>query len=95
MAGHPDTDGAIEDLKNGDVRALADKMYNVLEEVSIKRYPIIQEIKDIMTEGGALKSMMSGSGPTIFGIFKTYDEARNAKKALWGKYKTVYICTPV
>ncbi len=91
VAGHPDTDGAIEDLKNGDVRALADKMYNVLEEVSIKRYPIIQEIKDIMTEGGALKSMMSGSGPTVFGLYDDEEKARDTKKKLEKMCSFVYL----
>ena len=70
-------------------------MGNVLEEVSISEHPILQKVKDDLTELGAIKAQMSGSGPTVFGIFKTYDEARAAKKELWGKYKTVYICSPV
>ena len=92
---HPDTQGLICGLKNGDIYEIAQSMGNVLEEVSITEHPILEKVKNELTELGAIKAQMSGSGPTVFGIFKSYDEARNAKKELWGKYKTVYICTPV
>lgn len=53
-------------------------MGNVLEEVTAGDYPVIDEIKKVMKEGGALNAMMSGSGPTVFGI---YDDRRKAKAA--------------
>ena len=64
---------------------MAEYMENVLETVTIKAYPVIEEIKDFMKSRGALNALMSGSGPTVFGIFekeeearKTYDELKEA-----------------
>jgi len=92
---HPNTKALISGLHERDIEKVVSGMGNVLEEVSVKEHPLIENIKQDLVELGAIKAQMSGSGPTVFGIFKTYDEARNAKKALWGKHKTVYICTPV
>lgn len=75
---HPDIDGMIRDIESGDLRAMTEKMENVFEPGIIGRYPVIGEIKALMEEYGALKAMMSGSGPTVFGIFddrKKMDEA--------------------
>ncbi|MBE7054645.1 MAG: 4-(cytidine 5'-diphospho)-2-C-methyl-D-erythritol kinase [Ruminococcaceae bacterium] len=91
----PDTKNLIKGLKDANLETIISSMGNVLEEVSITEHPILSTVKEELMNLGAVHAQMSGSGPTIFGIFKTYDEARNAKKALWGKYKTVYICTPV
>ncbi len=65
----PDTEAMIEKIKKKDLKGLADTICNVLEEVTIPDYPIVQEIKDKMIEKGALNAMMTGSGPTVFGIF--------------------------
>ena len=92
---HPETKKIIEGLRQSDLNTITSAMGNVLEEVSIAEHPILQQVKDELYSLGAIRAQMSGSGPTVFGIFKTYDEARRAKKELWGKYKTVYICTPV
>ena len=70
-------------------------MGNVLEEVSVAEHPIISEAKSDLLSFGAINAQMSGSGPTVFGIFTNIDDARKAKNELWGKYKTVYICSPV
>ena len=66
---HPDIDGMIRDIENGNLLAMTDKMGNVFESGIIGKYPVIGEIKDLMEANGALKAMMSGSGPTVFGIF--------------------------
>ena len=66
---HPDIDGMIRDIESGDLRAMTEKMENVFEPGIIGRYPVIGEIKALMEEHGALRAMMSGSGPTVFGIF--------------------------
>lgn len=76
---HPDIDGLLTGLENGDLMQVAASMGNVLEQVTISDYPVIEEIKDAMKEAGALNAMMSGSGPTVFGLFK---ERSRAKKAL-------------
>ena len=59
----------ISDIENQDLHSLTAKMQNVFEPGIISQYPVIQEIKDLMEANGALKAMMSGSGPTVFGIF--------------------------
>ncbi len=92
---HPDTQAIIDGLHEGNIDKIASSMGNVLEEVSLSDHPILSRVKDELKELGAIGAQMSGSGPTVFGIFRTQEEAQNAKNKLWGKYKTVYICTPV
>ena len=75
---HPDIDGIIEGLNAGDLKKITGCMGNVLEKVTIEEYPVIEQIKDVMKANGALNAMMSGSGPTVFGI---YDDKRKARAA--------------
>lgn len=75
---HPDIDKMIEAIKAKDLKGMTEQMGNVFEPGIIGRYPVIQKIKDLMEEQGALKAMMSGSGPTVFGIF---DDRRKLNKA--------------
>ncbi len=79
---HPDIDGIIEAINNDDFKLMASKLGNVLETVTLKEYPVIEEIKCMMKGLGATNAMMSGSGPTIFGLFEDIDIARNAYNAL-------------
>lgn len=74
---HPDIDGILKGLQDQNLKKIAEKMGNVLERVTVEEYPVISDIKRAMTEGGALNAMMSGSGPTVFGIF---DEKAKAKE---------------
>ena len=76
---HPDIDGILEGLDKQDLQKVASSMGNVLETVTIGDYPIIEEIKNVMKEAGALNAMMSGSGPTVFGIFDDRAKAREAQ----------------
>ena len=71
-------------------------MGNVLELVTIPAYPVIEEIKRCMLEAGALGAMMSGSGPTVFGIFETQPQARKAYRAVKASQlaKQVYLTVP-
>lgn len=82
---HPNIDGLLQGLKEQDLSKVASSMGNVLESVTIERYPIIETIKDAMKEAGALNAMMSGSGPTVFGIF---DNRKVAKEA-WYKLRNM------
>lgn len=66
---HPDIDGIIEAVRLKDVGLVASRMGNVLESVTVPLYPVIDSIKKDMLEHGAINAMMSGSGPTVFGIF--------------------------
>ena len=75
---HPDIDGMIRAIKAQDLQGIADKLGNVLETVTVKEYPVIQEIKDKMLEFGAIGSLMSGSGPTVFGLFTNPKAAQRA-----------------
>ena len=75
---HPDIDGMIRAIKAQDLQGIADKLGNVLETVTVKEYPVIQEIKDKMVEFGAIGSLMSGSGPTVFGLFTNPKAAQQA-----------------
>lgn len=75
---HPDIDGMIDAIKEGNLRGMTDKMGNVLATVTETEYPIITEIKDIMIKKGALNAIMSGSGPTVFGIFDNRELAKEA-----------------
>ncbi len=79
---HPDIDGMVAALKAGDLTGVTEKMGNVLESVTIPRYPVIEKIKDLMKETGALNALMSGSGPTVFGIFDDWEKARQAQQRL-------------
>ena len=93
---HPDIDGMIRAIKAQDLQGIADKLGNVLETVTEKEYPVIQEIKDKMLEFGAIGSLMSGSGPTVFGLFtnpkaaqQAYEELRYGESS--GLAKQVYL----
>ena len=79
---HPDIDGMIRDIESGDLRAMTEKMENVFEPGIIGRYPVIGEIKALMEEHGALKAMMSGSGPTVYGIFDDRKKMEEAAAVL-------------
>lgn len=75
---HPDIDGLTEAIHRQDLQDMAGYMENVLETVTGKDYPVIGKIEKLMKENGAIAALMSGSGPTVFGIF---EEEKAAKKA--------------
>lgn len=79
---HPDIDGQLDALEKGNLKELAARMGNVLETVTIPEYQVIDQIKQIMLEGGALNAMMSGSGPTVFGLFDDEEAARRTYQIL-------------
>lgn len=79
---HPDIDGILAGLEAGDLSKICDSMGNVLEKVTIEDYPEIEQIKNAMKESGAINAMMSGSGPTVFGIFAERRLAKAAQRKL-------------
>ena len=79
---HPDIDGQIEALQAGDLYEMAARMGNVLETVTIPAYPVIEDIKKEIKRMGAVNAMMSGSGPTVFGLFDDRGKARKAYEKL-------------
>lgn len=82
---HPDIDGMIRDIEEGNLEKLCGKLENVLESVTGKEYPVIGEIERVMKEAGALAGIMSGSGPTVFGIFKEKESAETAMDRIKGQ----------
>lgn len=93
---HPPVDAQIEALKEGNLEKLVANMGNVLERVTVPEYPVINEIKQMMLDSGALGSMMSGSGPTVFGIFTSYNKAKETYEKIEksGLSKQIYLTTP-
>lgn len=79
---HPDIDGMIEALRAGSLSGVTDRLGNVLETVTVKEYPVIEEIKSLLRNMGAENALMSGSGPTVFGIFKKRETAEAAAQAV-------------
>lgn len=92
---HPDIDRLIRALSERDISSIADSMGNILEPAVIGTYPEIQNIKDSLVEYGAVKALMSGSGPTVFGIFNDAEKAETACSHLgggkkYGKFKVEF-----
>ncbi|KAB3540963.1 4-(cytidine 5'-diphospho)-2-C-methyl-D-erythritol kinase [Alkaliphilus pronyensis] len=87
----PDTQMLLRAVECGDINLLASNMKNVLETVTEEKYPVITKIKRKMMEYNALGSIMTGSGPTVFGIFKNYHRAKSAYEHLSLLYKQTYI----
>ena len=79
---HPDIDGIVDSINNGNIYGVADRLSNVLETVTETAYPIIGKIKSRMMDMGALNSIMSGSGPTVFGLFDDLEKANACKEVL-------------
>lgn len=73
---HPDNKAVISYIKDKNIKKIAASLSNVLETVTIPENPIIAELKRYLTEIGAIGSLMSGSGPTTFGIFKNMETAK-------------------
>lgn len=79
---HPDIDGMRRSIENGDLSGVIARLGNVLETVTIEAYPVIDRIKREMVSGGARGSLMSGSGPTVFGIYDSIEQARAVRDSL-------------
>ena len=93
---HPPIDEQIRDLVERDLTALAKHMGNVLEGVTVPMHPEIAQIKEMMEAQGAIAAMMSGSGPTVFGIFSEESRAYEAKTKIRnsGLARQVYVTKP-
>ncbi len=81
----PDIEAMVSAIKAQDLYKLAKSLYNVMEDITVPQYPVIQEIKTIMLENGALNSIMSGSGPTVFGLYDDIEKAEQTVKLLKAK----------
>jgi 4-diphosphocytidyl-2-C-methyl-D-erythritol kinase len=92
---HPDINRLIRDIRQKNFEGICGDMGNVLESVTIPAYPVVQQIKERMMESGAAAAMMSGSGPTVFGLFFDTRTARQAKADMRksGLAKQIYLTT--
>ncbi len=93
---HPDIDGMLEALAAQDLYGVTDRLANVLETVTIPEHPEIEKIKQLMLEGGARGALMSGSGPTVFGIFDREEAAGAVMQVIRGSglARQIYLTTP-
>ena len=87
-------DGMAEALTGGDLMAVSGAMLNRFEDVIIPLRPAVEKIKETMRECGAIAAMMSGSGPSVFGIFTKEENAQKAKEALRAENCFVFITRP-
>ena len=93
---HPDTKGIISAITERNLPYLAHRLYNVMESVTAAEHPEIGDIKRLMLDNGALGCAMSGSGPTVFGIFDDPHSAHTAANILRTAYhlNEVYVTSP-
>lgn len=88
---HPDMEALSAATEQGDLKEMAKAMGNVLEEVTIKYYPKVKEIKETLLDCGALNALMTGSGPTVFGIFNDLKKAQKAQEILENDEETDFV----
>ena len=93
---HPDIDGMKKALEDGNLYGITERMGNVLQDVTIPAYPEVERIKEQMKALGAVNAMMSGSGPTVFGIFDNEEKAQKACQKLResGSCQQVFLTVP-
>ena len=87
----PDNISMIEALKCGNISSIAEKLSNVMGTVTEEIHPIIRGIRKKMMLNGALGSVMSGSGPTVFGIFPDYETAKKSHDSFYHQFRDVFI----
>ena len=87
---HPDTNSMIKAIEKDDLIAVSSKLKNVLENVTTNKHKVLKKIKEDFIEKGALGSIMSGSGPSVYGFFNDEKLALDAKKHFDIKYRTVF-----
>lgn len=91
----PDTEGMIEALRKGDLNGIAARLGNVFEAVLPEKYHEVFRVKEKLIELGAMNAAMSGSGPTVFGLFQSETAANRAWKHLKTQYEQTYLAQPV
>ncbi|MCM1026349.1 MAG: 4-(cytidine 5'-diphospho)-2-C-methyl-D-erythritol kinase [Roseburia sp.] len=92
---HPDIGGMVSAVRAGDLSGILSRMENVLETVTVPAHPVIASLKEELLRLGAAGSLMSGSGPTVFGLFPEEAAAREAFRQLQGNpaAKQIFLTT--
>ncbi len=91
----PDTNAMISALESKDINLIANNLCNTMESVTEQMYPVIRGIKTKMLLNGALGSLMSGSGPTVFGIFDDYSKSKASADSFAFQYKDVFLTSTI
>lgn len=91
LSRHPDTAGMIRAIESGNLHDIAGKLYNVMEQVTAEEHPVLKGIKQKLVSNGALGAAMSGTGPTVFGLFDDYGKAKASADSFSTMYKDVYL----
>lgn len=91
---HPDTQGIVSSIKNGDLKGVGQRLYNVFEDVLPAKPDDIPKIKITLLDCGALGAAMTGTGSAVFGIFDNEHKARSAQETLSSRYKEVFLAEP-
>lgn len=91
----PDTNAMISAIKSGDIKAIANNLSNVMGTVTESMHPIVRGIRRKMLLNGALGAVMSGSGPTVFGIFPDYETAKASHDSFYYQFREVYIVSTI
>lgn len=86
VTAHPDTKGLLKAIDQADLPGIAQRMYNVFSDIVAAKKKVIREIENDLIGSGAMGAVMSGSGPSVFGIFRNDAEAKKAYQMLSPKY---------
>lgn len=93
---HPDTAGVLKALEEGDLAGVARRMFNVFEEVlAPRKRALVEELKGELLRCGALGASMSGTGPTVFGLFERREEAAGAEERLKSLCREVFLAKTI
>ncbi len=94
---HPDIDGIRKALEAGDALKMCSLIDNVLEPVTTSRYGVIKDIEKVMEDNGAIRAFMTGSGPTVFGIYESMEKARGGFEAVkkTGLAPEIFLSEPI
>lgn len=92
---HPLTNEMSMAVSSGNRAEVCRLLCNVLEIVTFERYPKVRELKEFIKQYGAEGVLMSGSGPTVFGIYKSYDKAKLAAKKIKKHYPQTYLVSTI
>ncbi len=95
VAEHPDTNGVIRALEQKDTKEIAIRMFNVLQKVTEQMHPEITEIRSRFMEFGAEGTIMSGSGPTVFGVFEEKPAAERAYQVMQQRYQETFLAETI
>ena len=91
---HPDTEGMIASIEHGELRGVTQRLYNVFEDVPGRHRSAAAEIKSRLLDLGAMGTVMSGTGPSVFGVFEDFEQAERTRKVLSQRWRDCFAARP-